>query len=148
MLGQYRECTLVGRRWSRLAQAILVILIASLASRVAAREPEAIRSGMEARSPMCQGERFVEEQVIVKSLRTSEDRLFVNEVPFLLTNQTSIVDERGRRLRPGSLWVGWLVELRYRTGQKSEVRVHGPEQKVLVRMRVLERMLERERFLE
>ena len=47
-------------------------------------------------------------------------------------------------LRPGSIWVGWLVELRYRTGQKSEARSYGPDEKVLVRMRVLERLLIKE----
>jgi hypothetical protein len=72
----------------------------------------------------------------------------VNEEPFLLTQQTSIVDERGRRLRPGSIWVGWLVELRYRTGERSEARVYGPDEKVLVHMRVLKRLLSKEDHLE
>lgn len=143
-----REYALLAGPRKRLAQGILLILIASTGSGASAREQDAMPSELEARWPMYLGERFVEEQVIVNSLRASEDRLFVNEVPFILTHQTSIVDERGRRLRPGCIWVGWLVELRYRTGQQSEVRVYGPDEKVLVHMRVLKRLQNKEEFLE
>ena len=58
-------------------------------------------SELRARWHIYTAERFNEEQVIVKSLKTHEDRLYVNDQPFVLTHQTSIVDERGRRLRPG-----------------------------------------------
>lgn len=105
-----------------------------------ANEKDGMPSELASRWPMYTGERFDEEQVIIKSLKAQEDRLYVNDEPFVLTHQSSIVDERGRRLRPGSIWVGWLVELRYRTGQKSEARSYGPGEKVLVRMRVLKRL--------
>jgi len=133
---------------SRLLASFLLLLTATIGFTAAAREKDAVPSELEARWPTYLGERFAEDQVIVKSLRASEDRLYVNEDPFVLTDQTSIVDERGRRLRPGSIWVGWLVELRYRTGRKSEARVYGPDEKVLVRMRVLKRLLSEEDLLE
>jgi hypothetical protein len=113
-----------------------------------AREQDGMPSELASRWPMYTGERFDEEQVIIKSLKSREDRLYVNDEPFVVTHQTLIVDERGRRLRPGSIWVGWLVELRYRTGQKSEARSYGPDEKVLVRMRVLKRLLIKEDLLE
>lgn len=112
------------------------------------REKDGMPSELAARWPMYTGERFDEEQVIIKSLKSREDRLYVNEEPFVVTHQTSIVDERGRKFRPGSMWVGWLVELRYRTGQESEARAYGPDEKILVRMRILKRLLSREDLLD
>jgi len=132
------------RQRNRLFASFLLFLTATIGFTVEAREKDAMPSEREARWPTYLGERFAEDQVIVKSLRTSEDRLYLNEEPFVLTHQTSIVDEKGRRLRPGSIWVGWLVEVRYRTGQKSEARAFGPDEKVLVRMRVLKRLLSKE----
>jgi hypothetical protein len=125
---------------SVLAVLMLILLIASVRSPDCADEKDAMSSEAGARRPMNLAGSLMEEQLIVKSLRASEDRLYVNEEPFVLTHQTSIVDERGRKLRPGSIWVGWLVEVRYRTGEKSEARVYGPDEKVLVRMRVLKRL--------
>jgi hypothetical protein len=122
------------------AGACILWFLASSVVDLNARERDGMPSERRARWPLYLGQRLNEEQVIVKSLRTQEDRLYVNEEPFVLTHQTSFVDERGRRLRPGSLWVGWLVELHYRTGEKSESHAYGPDQKVLVRMRVLERL--------
>ncbi len=119
--------------------AFSLLFLALSAVDLTARERDAMRSERASRWPVYMGERFNEAEVIVKSLTSHEDRLYVNDEPFVVTHQTSIVDERGRRLRPGSLWVGWLVELRYRTGRKSEARAYGPDQKVLVRMRVLDR---------
>jgi hypothetical protein len=136
------------RRKNKLVASFLIFLTATIAFTVDAREKDAMPSEREACWPTYLGESFTEDQVIVKSLRTSEDRLYVNEEPFALTHQTSIVDEKGRRLRPGSIWVGWLVELSYRTGQKSEARAYGPDEKVLVRMRVLKRLLTKEDLLE
>ncbi len=120
--------------------AFLLLFLALSVVDLAAREKDGMPSERESRWPMYSGERFDEQQVIVKSLRTQEDRLYVNEEPFIVTHKTSIVDERGRRLRPGSLWVGCLVELRYRTGEKSEARSYHPDDKVLVEMRVLKRL--------
>jgi hypothetical protein len=120
--------------------AVLLLFLASSVVNLTAREKDGVPSELAARWPMYTGERFDEEQVIVKSLKSQEDRLYVNDEPFVVTHQSKIVDERGRRLRPGSIWVGWLVELRYRTGQKSEARSYGPDEKVLVRMRVLKRL--------
>ena len=118
---------------------LLLSLVLSVVN-LTAREKDRMSSELAARWPMYAGERFNEEQVIVKSLKSLEDRLYVNDEPFVVTHQTLIVDERGRKLRPGSIWVGWLVELRYRSGQKSEARSYGPDDKVLVRMRVLKRL--------
>ncbi len=118
---------------------LLLSLVLSVVN-LTAREKDGMPSELAARWPMYAGERFNEEQVIIKSLEAEEDRLYVNDEPFVVTHRTLIVDERGRRLRPGSIWVGWLVELRYRTGQKSEARAYGPDEKVLVRMRVLKRL--------
>ncbi len=120
--------------------AFFLLFLALSVVDLTAREKDAMRSELESRWPMYTGERFDEDQVIVKSLKSHEDRLYVNDEPFIVTHQTSIVDERGRRLRPGIMWVGWLVELRYRTGRTSEGRAYGPDQKVLVRMRVLKRL--------
>lgn len=125
----------------------LLFLVLSVVN-LTARENDGMPGELAARWPMYVGERFDEEQVIVKSLKSLEDRLYVNDEPFIVTHQTLIVDERGRKLRPGSIWVGWLVELRYRTGQKSEARAYGPDDKVLVRMRVLKRLLIKEDLLE
>lgn len=122
------------------AVGVLLLFMVSVRHAVAARERDRMPSELEARWPMYTVERFDEEQVIVTSLKAHEDRLYVNDEPFVVTHQTSIVDERGRRLRPGCIWVGWLVELRYRTGEKSEGRGYGPDEKVLVRMRVLKRL--------
>jgi hypothetical protein len=130
-----------------LVASLLLLLAATIGITVDSRNKDATPSEFEARWPTYRGGRVAEDQVIVKSLRTSEDRLYLNEEPFVLTHQTSIVDERGRKLRPGSIWVGWLVELRYQTGQKSEARGYGPDEKVLVRMRVLKRLLREEENL-
>ncbi len=130
----------IGPRIGVVAALLLLPVLFSSGYTAAARERDVMPSEREARWPMYLGETFQEDQVIIQSLKTHEDRLYVNDEPFVLTNQTSIVDERGRRLRPGSLWVGWLVELRYRTGKRSEVRAYGPDEKVLVRMRVLKRL--------
>jgi hypothetical protein len=124
--------------------AVLLLFLASSVVNLTAREKDGVPSELAARWPLYTGERFHEEQVIVKSVKSQEDRLYVNDEPFVVTHQSRIVDERGRRLRPGSIWVGWLVELRYRTGQKSEARSYGPDEKVLVRMRVLKRLLIKE----
>jgi hypothetical protein len=113
-----------------------------------ARKTDGMPNELAARWPMYTGEKFDEEQVIIKSLKSQEDRLYVNDKPFVVTHETSIVDERGRRLRPGNVWVGCLVELRYRTGQESEARAYGPDEKVLVRMRILKRLLSKEDLLE
>jgi len=129
------------RQRNRLIALLLFFWTATIGFTADARVRDAMPSEEAARWAGYLGDRFTEDQVIVKSLRTSEDRLYLNEEPFVLTHQTSIVDERGRRLRPGSIWVGWLVELCYRRGQKAEARAHGPEEKVLVRMRVLKRLL-------
>jgi hypothetical protein len=118
----------------------LLALTASAGHAVAARERDSVTSELEARWPTYTGERFNQNQMIVKSLRSHEDRLYVNDEPFVVTHQTLIVDERGRRLRPGCIWVGWLVEVQYRTGERSEGRGYGPDEKVLVRMRVLKRL--------
>ena len=120
--------------------AVLLLFLVLSVVNLTAREKDGMPSELAARWPMYAGERFDEEQVIIKSLKSQEDRLYVNDEPFVVTHQTSIVDERGRKLRPGNIWVGWLVELRYRTGQKSEARSYGPDEKVLVRMRVLKRL--------
>lgn len=122
---------------------LLLFLVLGVVS-LTAHEKDGMPSELAARWPMYSGERFDEEQVIIKSLKSQEDRLYVNDEPFIVTHQTSVVDERGRKLRPGNMWVGWLVELRYRTGQKSEARSYGPDEKVLVRMRVLKRLLIKE----
>ncbi len=118
---------------------LLLSLVLSVLN-LTAREKDGMPSELAARWPMYAGERFNEEQVIIKSLEAQEDRLYVNDEPFVVTHRTLIVDERGRRLRPGSIWVGWLVELRYRAGQESEARAYGPDGRVLVRMRVLKRL--------
>jgi hypothetical protein len=136
------------RQRNILVASFLLLLVATIGIAVDSRDEDAMQSEREARWPKYLGESLTEDQVIVKSLRASEDRLYVNEEPFVLTHKTSIVDEKGRRLRPGSIWVGWLVELRYRTGQKSEARAYGPDEKVLVRMRVLKRLLSKEDLLE
>ena len=136
------------RQRNILVASFLLLLVATIGITVNSRDKDAMPSEREARWLKYLGESLTEDQVIVKSLRASEDRLYVNEEPFVLTHQTSIVDEKGRRLRPGSIWVGWLVELRYRTGQKSEARAYGPDEKVLVRMRVLKRLLTKEDLLE
>ena len=140
MMGQ-KGNRLSARQRNRLVASFLFFLTVTIGSTVEARVGDAMPRERAARWTRYLGERLTEDQVIVKSLRTSEDRLYLNEEPFVLTHQTSIVDERGRRLRPGSIWVGWLVELCYRRGQKAEARAHGPEEKVLVRMRVLKRLL-------
>ena len=128
------------RSWLAVDGACLMLFIVSSVVNLTAHEKDGMPSELNARWPMNRGERVHEEQVIVKSLKAREDRLYVNDEPFVLTHQTSFVDERGRRLRPGSLWVGWLVELRYRTGKRSEARAYGPGEKVLVQMRVLRRL--------
>jgi|GEM_PF-3197248 len=120
--------------------AVLLLFLTSSVVNLTAREKDSMPSELASRWPMYTGERFDEAQVIVKSIKSQEDRLYVNDEPFVVTHQSKIVDERGRKLRPGSMWVGWLVELRYRTGQKSEARSYGPDEKVLVRMRVLKRL--------
>jgi hypothetical protein len=137
---RYNRTPVLARLGIGLVTGILVLFLAAAGHEAAAREGNAMPSELKARWPVYAGERFNEEQVIVKSLKTHEDRLYVNDEPFVLTHQTSIVDERGRRLRPGSIWVGWLVELSYRTGERSEGRGYGPDEKVLVRMRVLKRL--------
>jgi hypothetical protein len=146
MMRQKGNGVFAGQR-NRLVASFLLFLTATIGFTVEAREKDAMPSEREARWPTYLGESLTEDQVIVKSLRTSEDTLYLNEEPFVLTHQTSIVDEKGRRLRPGSIWVGWLVEVRYRTGQKSEARAYGPDEKVLVRMRVLKRLLREEEDL-
>jgi hypothetical protein len=128
--------------------AVLLLFLVLGVVNLTANEKDGMPSELAARWPMYTGERFDEEQVIIKSLKSQEDRLYVNDEPFVVTHQSSIVDERGRKLRPGSIWVGWLVELRYRTGQKSEARSYGPGDKVLVRMRVLKRLLVKEEPLK
>ena len=128
--------------------AVLLLFLVLGVVKLTANEKDGMPSELAARWPMYTGERFDEEQVIIKSLKSQEDRLYVNNEPFVVTHQSSIVDERGRKLRPGSIWVGWLVELRYRTGQKSEARSYGPGDKVLVRMRVLKRLLVEEEPLK
>ena len=127
--------------------ALLLFLVLGVVG-LTALEKDGMLRELAARWPVYAGERFDEEQVIIKSLKSREDRLYVNDEPFVITHHTSIVDERGRRLRPGNIWVGWLVELRYRTGRKSEARSYGPDEKVLVRMRVLERLLSKEEFVD
>jgi len=128
--------------------AVLLLLLGLGVVTLTAFEKDGVRGELAARWPMYAGERFDEEQVIIKSLKSREDTLYVNEEPFVITHQTSIVDERGRRLRPGNIWVGWLVELRYRTRQKSEARAYGPDEKILLRMRVLKRLWVKEDLLE
>lgn len=140
MQNQGAPVDIVRSRVAVVGAVLLLFLVLSVVN-LTAREKDGMPSELASRWPMYTGERFDEQQVIIKSLKTQEDRLYVNDEPFVLTHQTSIVDERGRRLRPGSSWVGWLVELRYRTGQKSEARSYGPDEKVLVRMRVLKRLL-------
>jgi hypothetical protein len=119
---------------------VIVLFLVLGVVNMTAEEEDGMPSELASRWPMYTGERFDEAQVIVKSIKSQEDRLFVNDEPYVVTHQTKILDERGRRLRPGSFWVGWLVELHYRTGQKSEARSYGPDEKVLVRMRVLKRL--------
>jgi hypothetical protein len=128
--------------------AVFLLFLASSVVNLTAREKDGMPSELASRWPMYTGERFDERQVIVKSLERQEDRLLVNDEPFIVTHQTTIVDERGRKLRPGSIWVGWLVELRYRTGEKSEARAYGRDDKVLVQMRVLKRLLSKEALPE
>jgi hypothetical protein len=127
---------------------VLLLFLSSSVVNLTAREQDGMPSELASRWPMYTGESFDEEQVIIKSLKSQEDILYVNDEPFVVTHQTLIVDERGHRLRPGGIWVGWLVELRYRTGQKSEARSYGPDEKVLVRMRVLKRLQIKEDLLE
>lgn len=134
--------------WIAPVAALLLSLNTSVGYPAAAPESDAVPGGMGVRRPMDVGERLTEEQVIVQSLKAEEDRLYVNDEPFVVTHRTSIVDERGHRLRPGTLWVGWLVELRYRTGQESEVRPYGREQRVLVQMRVLKRLPHGDEFFQ
>lgn len=136
----------VGPRAAAVGAVLLLFLVSCVVS-LTANEKDGMPSELASRWPMYTGERFDESQVIVKSLKSEEDRLYINDEPFVLTHQTKIVDERGRKLRPGSFWVGWLVELRYRTGQKSEARSYGPNEKVLVRMRVLKRLLSKEELV-
>ena len=124
--------------------AVLLLFLVLGVVNLTATEKDGMPSELASRWSMYTGERFDEAQVFIKSLKSQEDRLYVNDEPFVLTHQTSFVDERGRKLRPGSIWVGWLVELRYRTGQKSEARAYGPDDKILVRMRVLKRLLSKE----
>jgi hypothetical protein len=120
--------------------AVLLLLLASCVVNLTANEKDGMPSELASRWTMYTGERFDEAQVIIKSLKSQEDRLYVNDEPYVVTHQTKILDERGRKLRPGSIWVGWLVELHYRTGRKSEAPSYGPDEKVLVRMRVLKRL--------
>jgi hypothetical protein len=124
----------------RVAAAFLLLLAASSGTAAAAREIERKPGEREGRVLRYGSEKLTEEQVIVRSLRAHERRLYVNEEPFVLTYHTSIVDERGRRLRPGILWVGWLVELRYRTGKWTASPAQAQGEKVLVQMRVLQRL--------
>ena len=120
--------------------AVLLLFLASCVVNLTASKKDGMPSELASRWPMYTGERFDEAQLIIKSIKSQEDRLYVNDEPYVVTHQTKIVDERGRKLRPGRIWVGWLVELHYRTGQESEARSYGPDEKVLVRMRVLKRL--------
>jgi hypothetical protein len=135
-----RDSSSLAAVWVAPVAALLLSVGAWVGCPAVARESGAMPRDMGARRPIDWVESLSEEQVIVQSLKVEEGRLYVNDEPFLVTHRTSIVDERGHRLRLGTLWVGWLVELRYRTDQESELRPYGPEQKVLVQMRVLKRL--------
>jgi len=74
----------------------------------------------------------------VKSLSTQEDRLFVNDEPFVLKRQTRFEDERGARIRLEDIPLGARIEVQYRTGSRLEESGYGPEVKILTRIRLVQ----------
>lgn len=74
----------------------------------------------------------------VKSLRKQEDRLFVNDEPFVLKRQTRFEDERGARIRLEDIPLGARIEVQYRTGSRLEESGYGPEVKILTRIRLVQ----------
>ena len=80
----------------------------------------------------------VETVILVSSLRTQEDRLFVNEEPFVLKRQTRIEDERGAKIHVEDIPYGAQIEMRYRTGSTLEDSGDGPDARILTRIRIVE----------
>ena len=74
---------------------------------------------------------------LVKSLRKQEDRLFVNDEPFVLKRQTRFEDERGAKIRLEDIPLGARIEVQYRTGSRLEESGYGPEVKILTRIRIV-----------
>ena len=74
----------------------------------------------------------------VKSLRKQEDRLFVNDEPFVLKRETRFEDERGAKIRLEDIPLGARIEVQYRTGSRLEESGYGPEVKILTRIRLVQ----------
>jgi hypothetical protein len=74
----------------------------------------------------------------VKSLRTQEDRLFVNGEPFVLKHQTRFENERGARIGLEDIPLGARIEVQYCTGSRLEESGYGPEVKILTRIRLVQ----------
>ena len=88
------------------AVAVLVLFLVLGVVNMTAGEKDEMPSELASRWPMYTGERFDEAQLIIKSIKSQEDRLYVNDEPYVVTHQTRILDERGRKLRPGTFWIG------------------------------------------
>jgi len=74
----------------------------------------------------------------VKSLRTQEDRLFVNGEPFVLKRQTRFEDERGAKIGLKDIPLGAKIEVRYHMGSRLEESGYGPEAKILTKIRLIQ----------
>lgn len=74
----------------------------------------------------------------VKSLRKQEDRLFVNDEPFVLNRETRFEDDRGAKIRLEDIPLGARIEVQYRTGSRLEESGYGPEVKILTRIRLVQ----------
>lgn len=75
----------------------------------------------------------------VSSLRKHEDRLFVNVEPFVLKSETRFEDERGRRIEMGEIPLGAQIEMHVQRGSYLEDSGYGPDTRILMRMRILQR---------
>jgi hypothetical protein len=74
----------------------------------------------------------------VESIRTHEDRLFLNGEPYILKRATRFEDEDGVRIGLEDIPLGAQLEVEYRTGSGLEESGYGPDMKILTKVRIVQ----------
>ena len=83
----------------------------------------------------------VEEKLLkslpVDSIHAHENFLFINDERYIPTRRTRILDERGKKASIEEIRKKGLIDLRYGKWPKSESMPYGPDEKILLEIRVL-----------
>lgn len=121
-----------------------VVLIFLLFS-VSIRPAFAGRDGSSSEGVPAALEEKILENLQVFSIHAHENFLFINDERYIPTRNSRIVDERGKKASIRQIPKKGFIDLTFERRPKTEVMPYGPDEKILVEIRILDPRQQKDR---